>query len=227
LQTDILDVYQQISHNKTFRERANVGTRGDLIELENHQIIKADKVGEQSTAWEFQVLIALESLGITPKPVQEKGIFGYPDTFQMEKIDNGATFQEYLEAFLLGNYTPTVFINLCRAIGQMLNKFWEAGWVHGDLHGDNIVIDIDSDQLVWMPYLIDFGTTFHHDCNHPLGQQIFAERKMTRLDELPEPGEDLDVLSGIFTLTYNSIATEDNQAYWEGLEILKRQVSVF
>lgn len=93
----ILEVYNRISQKKSFRDRVRLGNRGDLIEIEDNQIIKADKPGEDNTAWEFEVLVALEELGITPKPAVEEGVFGHPNSFQMEKINDGTTLEEYAE----------------------------------------------------------------------------------------------------------------------------------
>jgi tRNA A-37 threonylcarbamoyl transferase component Bud32 len=227
LDQTILEVHHRISQKKTFRDRARLGNRGDFIEIEDNQIIKADKLGEDNAAWEFEVLVALEELGITPKPAVEEGVFGHPNSFQMEKINDGTTLEEYLEEFLLGTYSHSLFLDLCAAIGKMLNIFWEAGWVHTDLHAKNIVIDINWDQPIWTPYLIDFGTAFHNDLDHPLGRKVFAEEKMTILQELPSSEDDLDFLDSAFTMIFEIMRLEENPRYWKGLRTLKNQIVAF
>lgn len=107
MQPNISTIAQRISNLQTFSARSRLGNRGDLIEVENNQIIKADKVGEDSTRWEFQVLVELEDFKITPQPNLEEGVFGHPNAFQMEKIDEGTTLEEYLEEFIIGK-NPSV-----------------------------------------------------------------------------------------------------------------------
>jgi hypothetical protein len=145
----------------------------------------------------------------------------------MEKINDGTTLEEYLEEFLLGTYSHSLFLDLCAAIGKMLNIFWEAGWVHTDLHAKNIVIDVDFQQQIWKPYIIDFGTTFHDELDHSLGRITFAEKKMAILQELPSPEDDLDFLDSAFTMIFEIMRIGENSQYWEGLRTLKNQILAF
>jgi tRNA A-37 threonylcarbamoyl transferase component Bud32 len=58
--------------------------------------------------------------------------------------------------------TRELWVQLCVEIGRRIRRFHDAGFVHHDLHAGNVVLEIKKGQ--WRPFLIDFGTTSHQEC---------------------------------------------------------------
>lgn len=162
---NLVQVYNNVSHWDTFANRAALGTKADLREVGDGWLIKSDKQGEVGVAWEYRVyehMIGLD-LPIVPDCDLEEGVFGYPDSILLRKIDNGATLRDYFAAFLDGLMPLELLVDLAKATSDILCEFWEAGYTHRDLHSRNIVVGLNSLGTDWQPYLIDFSTTTHEE----------------------------------------------------------------
>jgi tRNA A-37 threonylcarbamoyl transferase component Bud32 len=160
---NLVQVYNNVSHWDTFANRAALGTKADLREVGDGWLVKSDKQGEVGVAWEYRVyehMIGLD-LPIVPDCDLGEGVFGYPDSILLRKIDNGATLRDYFAAFLDGLMPLELLVDLAKATSDILCEFWEAGYTHRDLHSRNIVVGLNSLGTGWQPYLIDFSTTTH------------------------------------------------------------------
>lgn len=150
-----LSIYHEISALRSFEERAAEGLNGDVKNLGNGWLLKSDKAHSQACAHEFNVMSRLMETTICPEVEYDSN-----SSFLIQKIDNGATLEEYIMAYLNGLLPGKVLISLSATVADLLANFHEAGWVHGDLHGRNIVIEFDNG---WRPYIIDLGRGYHQD----------------------------------------------------------------
>lgn len=72
-----LQIYERVSQAGSFASRAGRGT--------------------MSVVREFIITEHLRGTGVVPQVDLDEGLYGYPLSFQMEKINNGGTLQDWLE----------------------------------------------------------------------------------------------------------------------------------
>lgn len=159
---NILEIYTKVSNSKTFAERASQGNSAIVMDAGDGWVGKRDKPGIDLVAREFHILAALQELDCNICPEIDLD-YGCPGEFMIRKINNGGTLEEYILEFLFNDLDRNLLVDLLKMIAFKLNTFWDNGYIHGDLHLNNIVIGIERGGKAWDPYLIDFGYSFHQD----------------------------------------------------------------
>jgi tRNA A-37 threonylcarbamoyl transferase component Bud32 len=195
--------YQQVSTADIFANRANRGENADVRETDEGMVEKSDKKGKPPILpREFIITDYLRNTGVVPKVDVDTGLYGYPLTFQMEKINNGASLQDWLYFYAQrdnGIYIPKDLIAEIldkTAIG--IKKIWDEGVIHGDLHLNNIIIGENKDNHMIDPRIIDFGLSIIDEetliqAAHNLGikeQVEEAQESFTREINAQYKGED-------------------------------------
>lgn len=158
-----LGLYNRVCQWRPFHERASEGTMSTVVEAGDGWLMKSDNVGEELVEREFQILLALQGSDLVPDVDEEEGVFGYPDSFLIKRINNGASLGEYLRFFLTGDMDEVFLWEIFEATAEKINEFHSKGYVHGDLHDRNIVVGMNKGCTLFVPYLIDFGFSFHED----------------------------------------------------------------
>jgi tRNA A-37 threonylcarbamoyl transferase component Bud32 len=149
---------------------------------------------------------------ITPLCDLDEGVFGYPDSIVISRLDECAPLYEYAwECGDNGAMTQQLWMELCVEIGKTIRRFHDAGFIHHDLHAGNMVVEIKKGR--WKPFLIDFGTASHDECEC----EYLAPH-------LKEEGSEADVDMLCYSLRSNC----EHAADWfeEGLEALERAALV-
>lgn len=154
--------YQQVSAADVFANRANRGENADVRETDEGMVEKSDKKGKPPLiSREFIITDYLRNTGVVPKVDVDTGLYGYPLTFQMEKINNGASLQDWLYFYSQresGIYVPKdIIAEILDKTAEGIKKIWDQGVIHGDLHLNNIVIGEKQDTQMLDPRIIDFG----------------------------------------------------------------------
>lgn len=161
---DKLVVYNLVCQWRSFHERAQEGTMSTVLEAGDGWLIKSDLKGEELVEREFQVLLALQGTGLVPDVDEEEGVFGYPSSFLIKRVNNGATLGEYLRYFLSGaSMNKAILWEVFEATAEKINAFHKLGFVHADLHDRNVVVGMDKGCTQFIPAIIDFGFSFHED----------------------------------------------------------------
>lgn len=160
---DMLETYNYVSQRETAASRYKRGQCAFLREAGDGWLQKSDKSGFELIEHEFEVLLELQDSGLVPKIDEDEGIFGYPASFYIKKIDNAATVGDYCEVFLAGEISKDAFFPLMEAVGELMTAFWDLGWVHGDLNQNNIVIGMTKGGRSWRPYIIDTAFSFREE----------------------------------------------------------------
>lgn len=151
-------IYNTVSQQRTLEQRLADGSRAEVKLLNPGQVVKTYRTTEEPIEWEFKCLQALQPLEIVPELEEEQG---WELGIVMALVNSGTGIGEYVHGYFTGRLPEFVLANLFRATRSVLDQFWEAGWVHGDLHTRNIVIDFCADRG-WCPVIIDFSTSFHN-----------------------------------------------------------------
>lgn len=159
---NLIEIYNKVLNSKTFEQRAAQGNSSIVVDAGGGWIRKRDKPGIDLVGREFKILTALQDLDLRICPEVDLD-YGCPDEFLIQKVNNGATLEEYILEFVVSHFDIDLLSKLLKKIAVQLNTFWNNGYVHGDLHLNNIVVDIEKGGRIWDPYLIDFGYSFHQD----------------------------------------------------------------
>jgi aminoglycoside phosphotransferase (APT) family kinase protein len=77
--------------------------------------------------------------------------------FQMEKINNGGTLQDWLQAHAEQAMPRDLWAQIFKRLQHNIREVWEHGVIHGDLHVRNVVIGLDAAARALEPIVIDFG----------------------------------------------------------------------
>lgn len=188
---DLMATYNKVSYLNTFQSRAAEGNRGNLSEAGDGWLLKSDKMGEDGVSWEYQVYahIQAQGLDVAPECAVEEGVFGYPSTILIRKVNNGATLRDYIEAYLDGIIAKEPLLQLSLATSELLRDFWEAGYTHRDLHARNIVVGLNRLGKGWRPYLIDFSSSTHES-----QEEEFAYKEATIRAEMSSQADDWETL---------------------------------
>jgi len=154
------NVYEEVSAAEIFKYRAQRGENADVRETDEGMVEKSDKAGKTPLITrEFIITDYLRNTGVVPKVDVDSGLYGYPLTFQMEKINNGASLQDWLYYYSQrdrGIYVPKETIaEILDKTAEAIKKVWDQGVVQGDLHLNNIIIGEKKRKLA--PHIIDFG----------------------------------------------------------------------
>ncbi|MCS5691286.1 hypothetical protein NZK33_04705 [Cyanobium sp. FGCU-6] len=153
-----LQVYHQVSQAGSFASRADRGTMPLVRELVDGVVQKSDRRDEiPLVAREFILTEHLRGTGVVPLIDVDEGLYGYPLSFQMEKINNGGTLQDWLEFHSRTPIPREVWAEIFQGVSHGIRAVWAAGVLQGDLHVRNVVIGIDQSGLRLKPHIIDFG----------------------------------------------------------------------
>ena len=187
---DITELYQALILSKNFKQRANLATTSNVVDngiqtllsYENKPLMtnvetvkKSDMTGGISlAAREYVILHSLRNTDVAPKLDYEFGLFGYPESFVMEKINNGTTLEEWLQAYDENPLYDEVMTQIFESITQKIETMWSKGVLHSDLHLKNIVIgtknNLSNDsEVIIDPKIIDFGVS---QINHQKFEQL-------------------------------------------------------
>lgn len=178
--------HQRVSSRRTVSSRYKDGTRAIIRELDsdNHGQIWISKTQHclDSLQWEFECLAALQDFGLVPEIDLSSGCQGQ---FSMVRIAHGATLAEYAEATSLNEIPVAIFREICEVAVDALERFWGLGWVHGDLHGRNLVVDLTPD-CQWQVPIIDLEFASTPDGDFPPVEQSSIDTSEGDRDRLLE-----------------------------------------
>lgn len=153
-----LQLYHQVSQAGSFASRAGRGTMSLVRELDDGVVEKSDRRDELPlVAREFIITEHLRDTGVVPLIDVDEGLYGYPLSFQMEKINNGGTLQDWLEFHSQSPIPKAVWAEIFQGVSDGIRAVWAAGVLQGDLHVRNVVIGTDSSGRRLKPHIIDFG----------------------------------------------------------------------
>ena len=175
-----LDVYNLIQEMDTVGARFGRGTQSTITNLGDGWILKEDARGAvPQTEWERSVYELIEGIGLAPEcDLAENQLI-------IRMINAAASLEDYATAFAVQGYPKSIWVDLCRDVGEIIARFHRAGFVHGDLHLGNIVVGLEN-RCTLRPLLIDFGTTQHPDLEeypHELTIDPSEDADLNRLDE--------------------------------------------
>ena len=153
-----LQIYELVSQAGSFASRAGQGTMALVRELDDGVVEKSDRRDELPlVAREFIITEHLRGTGVVPQVDLDEGLYGYPLSFQMEKINNGGTLKDWL---LFHSHSPIpkgVWAEIFQGVSEGIRAVWAAGVLQGDLHVRNVVIGTDASGRRLKPHIIDFG----------------------------------------------------------------------
>jgi hypothetical protein len=153
-----LQIYELVSQASSFASRAGRGTMSVVRELDDGVVEKSDRRDELPlVAREFIITEHLRGTGVVPQVDIDEGLYGYPLSFQMEKINNGGTLQDWLEFHSLSPIPRLVWEEIFQGVTEGIRAVWAAGVLQGDLHVRNVVIGTDPSGRRLRPHIIDFG----------------------------------------------------------------------
>lgn len=151
-----MGLYELVVARRSLESRLSDGESATLSYEGDGWLQKSDNIGGPELAErEFYNLLSLSNKGICPEVNEDEGVYGFPSSFLIERINNGATLGEYLRVFLEGDMDVTSLKELLEDVADKINRFHQLGWVHGDLHDRNIVVGPDL-----VSYIIDLGYSF-------------------------------------------------------------------
>lgn len=179
------EIYKAVSQQRTLAQRFADGSRAQVKLLEPGRVVKTYPTNEEPIDWEFKCLQELQLLEIVPELEADQGWeFG----IVMALINSGTGIGEYVHGYFTGVVPESVLVDILGSTRMILNQFWDAGWVHGDLHTRNIVIDFCTDTG-WCPKIIDFSSSFHDTT-----RSDFADLLGLIVEELGESDSDAQFL---------------------------------
>lgn len=163
-------LYGDVNSDSTFYSRADRASSAKVRDVGENIVSKSDLMGGVPlVARELIILYHLQGTNAVPKIDDEPELYGYPLTFEMEKINNGATIEDWLLAYSKNPELINIFPEILYNIRLSLAKIWAKGVIHGDLHLNNIVVGMKRGGEVMDPKIIDFGIS------------IMNERKMQKI----------------------------------------------
>jgi hypothetical protein len=152
--------YNRVATAESFASRASRGTMSLVRELDDGIVEKSDRPDDVPlVAREFIITDHLVTSGVVPRVDVNEGLYGYPVSFQMEKINNGGTLQDWLQAHAEQAMDRDLWDQLLTRLQRNIRQVWEHGVIHGDLHVRNVVIGLDQAGKQLEPIVIDFGVS--------------------------------------------------------------------
>ena len=150
--------YRRVAAADSFATRAGRGTMSLVRELDDGGVEKSDRPDDLPlVAREFIITDHLAASGVVPRVDVDAGLYGYPLSFQMQKINNGGTLQDWLQAHAQQAMPRELWAQLFRRLQRNIRRVWDLGVIHGDLHVRNVVIGLNAEQQALEPVVIDFG----------------------------------------------------------------------
>jgi tRNA A-37 threonylcarbamoyl transferase component Bud32 len=155
-----IEAYANVSGDKTFPERAKIGQMSVVREIGENYVEKRDKSGDLPLAVrEFLILNYLQDTKIVPQVGEI--IINQDGTarFTMEKINNGATLQEWLMGYMTQQIPEDIIQEILEETCEAIGKMWQKGVVHADLHLNNVIVGMEKGGTKMKPTIIDFGVS--------------------------------------------------------------------
>jgi serine/threonine protein kinase len=183
---DIQQLYNIFVCSSDLNSRLNAGHNGILHLSDTGWLAKTDRPGSLPLVeHEYRIYELLEAEGLTGDIVPHCRFEEGWEPLIISRINDCASFGEYFEQILLGNMTESLWLNLCTEIGATIRRFHDAGFIHNDLHGGNIVLELR--EGMWKPFLIDFGHCGHESLQNPFLTPEALERGLENdVDDLVE-----------------------------------------
>jgi hypothetical protein len=154
----ILDEYRRVTQADTFANRAGRGTMSLVRELDDGIVEKSDRPDDVPlVAREFIITDYLATTSVVPRVDVDEGLYGFPLSFQMQKINNGGTLQDWMQAHAQQAMPRDLWAQLFKRLQHNIRRVWDLGIIHGDLHVRNVVIGLDEAEKALEPIVIDFG----------------------------------------------------------------------
>ena len=101
---------------------------------------------------EWQFLCKLQGTGLVPVVDTESSPLDN-GMFYIECINNAATVGDYVSAYLDGLIPIEVVKDILTLTQKSVEEFHSLGFIHNDLHGNNVVVG--HDRQGWRVYIID------------------------------------------------------------------------
>ncbi len=180
---EVMKSYATVAGSKSINSRLAIGSNADLELYEDGWLIKKDKPGFDLVGNEFKCLLELQESGLVPE-VDESSFDGW--SFVIKEVAYGATLDEYCRVC-----PDNVLLEIMASVGKMLNQFWSLGFVHRDLHANNILIGYSQGQ--WRSYLIDFGHSYNTNWSEE-DLELYCNNRGDILQELPIWEDDFTTL---------------------------------
>ena len=201
----------------SLEERLNRGMNGNLSlygeEEGRKYILKETRAGENTKLLQ-QELVLLRYLNEegaqvpSLHPDYEDDSWGKPEDIAMLLLNNAATIGDYCEAYLASQIPIEILKEVIQAAKIAVESVHEAGVLHNDLHGNNIVITLERGKF--KGYVIDFGWSYLESKGIPQ----WMKRERTWYAE--EPEDDIEYL-------LNDLRGRgDDGDYLEVIELLDR-----
>lgn len=118
--------------------------RNSKLHMYNGRVLKTAKPGQ--TEREYDMLTQARAAGIKCPHVHLVD----DHTLSLQFIPNGQTLFDYLAHKKLTK-------GLLNKVKRELAKFWAAGFVHGDLHLNNVLINEETEEV----YIIDMASSWN------------------------------------------------------------------
>lgn len=208
----MLEAYGQVSGLESTQSRLDRGQRSNICMLGQDQsgnwIRKETNDAHEPMAWEFRNMVSLMETGLGPDVDEGEGVSDFPDGYNMQLIDNGATIRDYFGAAAEGLIDAEVMASLGEAVGKLMFTFWRAeNWVHGDLHLRNIVVGYERNKG-WRPYIIDVSHGYKDDDSD---REEFASLQQLIVEELNTVDDEIEWLFNERAVTDWALAYEDRR----------------
>lgn len=140
--------------------------RNSKLTMYNGRVLKVAKVGQIER--EYDMLTQARAAGVKAPHAHLVD----DHTLSLQFIPNGQTLFDYLSH---GKLTKGIM----NKVKRELAKFWAAGFVHGDLHLNNILINEETEEV----YIIDLASSW----NKSVLEAVFGE----------DPENEVEVRKGI------------------------------
>ena len=207
--SEIQEVYSAVCQARSLAERLNDGAYGSLSVYQTGWLSKKDQQGQVPTVWyEGLIYRQLEWAGLTGK-ITPLLLKNSKSEIIISRINDAASLGEYAELFFQGGMSLPLWKNLCIRVGEVIKLFHSKGFVHCDLHGGNIVIEMR--EGTWYPFLIDFGLSAHDNLEYPY------EIEWSRM----EPESDVETIA----MSLLSLDPRESTDLWKGLAALEKSAA--
>ena len=199
--------------------KKTLGKLTDYGDIKN-EIVSTKYLKQFSKSGEFCILPDLESICVPDIDAAEKkhllnnchSLQENPDKehFQFNVENGGSTLKKTLLS-INPSFKTVPFFTLMRQLLEIGAFFVIHGFVHNDIHGNNIVVD-DS----FKPRLIDFGRSYVHDkINHRLVEELAADYRPSLGQISPETSAEHGVRDGIpFSKILDDLVKEKPALEW-------------
>ena len=147
-----------VSNNLTLSARLEQGTNSDLwVKVDSKGrpwLCKAEKEGKEAFLHiEWLNLCRLQDTGLVPAVGRkvDPNKYGF---LSILCVESAVPVSEYVSAFLDGLIPFEVVEAVLSEVSRVVSEFHSLGWIHNDLHPNNVLIDYCDG---WKAYIIDLS----------------------------------------------------------------------